>query len=243
MDITSLRVSFSGIGTPQINQMYSVIQKAEIPMSLTRVSGKELAFTRTDLVLEGTFNYDFLQKFSAIFPAPLGISMDVRDYPKIVDLMRKYSALQWELQDMLFLGTTIFPIDTMKKIIPVGDNINFLKLLLLTPAATYLKNLLITKPKGAVVYSEGKLHFLLTHQKADFIYLWLEKILRDETIDFDWLSGLTGELPENYVLSARIPPEVEQNFDKWMETVGNNDIDDYFLVYRKVLEISERMKI
>lgn len=241
VDITSLRVSFSGIDTHQIDQMYSVIQKAKVPLSLTRVSGKNLAFTRTDILLEGRFNFEFLQNISTIFPAPLGVSIDVTDYPQIIDMMRQYSSLQWELDKMLLLGTTIFPIETMKKIIPVADNNEFLKLLLLTPAAMYLKNLLITKPKGAVVYSHNRLHFLLTHQKADFIFIWLEKILRGEVIDFDWLSGLTGELPENYIVNARVPPDVESNIDRWLETVRSHEVDDYYLVYRKVLEVSERM--
>lgn len=227
----------NGVSQRQIENLFQLIQRFEIPITLSRSSDTRFAFSRSDLILVGNFSLEFLEAFSRSFPSVLALTVDSSSSPTILESLEAYSSLVWELDKKIYLGMTILPHETITKIIPVADNMDFLKLLFLTPAAAHLKNYLITKPKGMIAVKETEFDIILPHQRPDFIYYWLQQVANMNEVDINWVSGSTGELPEELIVSQGLSPTFQQSFESWLSTAQSHQIDDFGLTYQKILSL------
>jgi hypothetical protein len=235
VEITGLRVSLNGVTQRQIEGLFKLIETNDNPITITRTSNPKFAFSHTDLQLSGNFSYEFLQNFSRLFPSILTMNVDVENDYNIIQNLSNYAILVWELEKTIYLGPTILEVELLRKIIPINENIDFLKLLFLTPAITYLKNYILTKPKGFITALDNTLELVLPQQRADFLYLWLNRVKNGEPIDIDWISGSSEELPEELTLKQGLPDAFQQNFENWLKVAQTNSIDDFDLTYRSIL--------
>lgn len=237
MEATSLRVSLNGMTNRQVNRLFNRLSKSKAEFTLSRASLPTTAISQKDLIINGKFSYELLQELSDVFPSPLSISYDISRYPELGDELKRYAAMQWQLKELALLGNTIFPVDTMIKMLHLDGNDQLLKLLLMTPAVSEVKSFLITKPKGMLSISEGTLSIFLPLKRSDFIYLWLSKVCSGEDVDFNWISGSSEELPDKYTVAVGIESSYERNLERYKRMITKHNLDDYQMVYKKAIGI------
>ena len=241
MNVLSLRVSLNGVSKNQINNLFSLISTLETPINIFRTSHTKFAYSRVDLILTGLFPLYFLRKFDQIFSSTIGITLDISNYPQALINIKKYATLKWELDTITaLLGICIFPRDVMKQILGIKSDLEFLKLLLMTPASSYLKNYLITKPKGLLSFSKDRLHLLLSNHSIDFITHWVTKVVHTGEVEKKWVNGSSGELDEITRLKLDISPKFFGNLEKWRKIAQKYTIDDFDLVYSKMFKLISR---
>ena len=240
MKIISVRLSLNGATTKQLNSLFSLIQRYESPITISRVVAENLSYAGSDLILDGVFNSVFVKKLANIFPYPVEVAYDISEHKDFLHLLENYATMKWELSQTVFLGITLFPTEVMKKFIDSKNNDEFLRLILTTPLGSYLKSMLILKPKGLLAISENKMHLFLLNQRFDFVSIWLDWILNKNTVDLNWVSGDSGKLQEDYHQTVELPVKIQTDLNKWREVIKDRKIEDFGLVYGRLLKLLAR---
>lgn len=236
MYVSSLRLPLNSVLNRQLDSLFELIKRYDLQITVSRFHHPDFAFSRSDLVLDGEFPYEFLHEFSRYFPEPIAISINVADASQLVDTLHNYSALVWNLSDTVFLGVSVLSFNALKTIFPFGDNSNFLKLLFFTPASGPLREYLIVKPKGLLRLHNNRIDFLLPTHRADFIFLWLQRIYEGNRIDPNWIAGGTSELSDELKIPG-VDESAIANFDSWLNSAIISDLGDFNVIYRSPLKI------
>lgn len=237
MVATNLLFSLDGLVSSQLERLFRLLKKNDTQITYHRLQDREFPHTTQLVSLQGAFSKEFVTEFSRIVPQVVGIDFDISDQPYISNYLMQYATFVWELEKRLFLGVTALPLEFVKKLVLIKENLDFLKLLLLTPMASALKGFLITKPKGAVALHNTTLQVFLPAQRADFIYYWIEKLKETPEISVDWLSGISGELPDDLQQNTGLPPNLEENLSRWLLLARKNNIDDFNIAYREAIAV------
>ena len=244
MDVVSLRISLNGVKKNQINNLFSLIDTLKTPINISRASHKKFSYSRVDLILTGLFPLHFLQKFGEVFSSTIGVTFNISNYSHAIANLEKYATLKWELDTITtLLGVSIFPRSVMKQIFGIKDDQEFLKLLLMTPASSYIKNYLIIKPKGVLSFTKNRLYLFLSNQSIAFVVQWLTKVMNNNEIETEFLNGSTGELEESNKIKLDIPPQFFDHLKSWQNLVQKNTIDDFDLVYYKLLKLISKEEV
>ncbi len=187
--------------------------------------------------LQGIFSKEFVSEFSRIIPQIVAMDFDISNYPDAPSLLMQYSTFVWELKKKFFLGVTALPMEYVKKLIIVTENIDFLKLLLLTPMGSAIKDFLVVKPKGAIAIDDNTLNVFLPTHRADFVYYWLEKLFISKEITVEWLSGLSEEIPDDLQQNTGLLGTVEENLSHWQSLAKKGIIDDFNITFREAIKL------
>ncbi len=237
MVATNLLFSLDGLVSSQMERLFRLLKKNSTQITYHRMQDKDYPHMKQLVSLQGRFSKEFVTEFSRIIPQVVEIDFDISDHPQINERLMQYATFVWELEKRIFLGVTALPVEFVKKLVLVTENLDFLKLLLLTPMGSALKGFLVTKPKGAVALHNQTLQVFLPAQRPDFIHYWLDKLKEVPEIGVDWLSGISEELPEDLQQNTGLPQDLEESLSRWLYLARKNNIDDFNFAYREAIMV------
>ncbi|RMG33889.1 MAG: hypothetical protein D6732_11205 [Methanobacteriota archaeon] len=234
---TNLLFSLDGLVSSQMERLFKLLKKNDTQITYHRLQEKDYPHMKQLVSIQGTFSKEFVTEFSRVIPQVVEIDFDVSNFPQIHETILRYATFVWELEKKVFLGVTALPVEFVKKLVLVTENLDFLKLLLLTPMGSALKGFLVTKPKGAVALHNQTLQVFLPAQRPDFVHHWLDKLKETSETSVEWLSGISGELPEDLQQNTGLPSNLEENLSRWIYLARKNNIEDFNFSYREAIEI------
>ncbi len=226
-----------GLTPQQLENLFDLLNQHDLQITYMRLPEPSSHFYTNAVALQGEFPLKFLTNFSEIIPDIISMKININSSPYLSTVLAKYATFVWDLKKQFYLGVTTLPLDFTKKMVAVQDNMDFLKLLLLTPMGSAFKNFLIVKPKGALALSASNLEVFLPVHRPDFIYHWLDMHSQNREITIDWLSGLTDDLPPSLQLTMGLPEDFEHTFPKWLDLAKAHSIDDFNIAYKHAIDV------
>lgn len=231
-----LRYSINGINEDQLNILFDYLNNETNQIMIKRITNPRFSLSIDDLILEGFFSNILIENLSRLLPPPISVTFNILSSQS--EKFARYSAINWNYLDSVILGgVTLIPINQVTNMIDVSSIRLFMNLISSTPAASFLKAYLLIKPKGIVRFEKDLLQFVLPNHRVDFITKWTERIIHDLEINFDWLSGSTGELSEEIVSNiGSIDQRQVDNLKIWLNSAINSLQSDYNKMYRRALK-------
>ncbi|MHA2169389.1 MAG: hypothetical protein ACXAB7_05795 [Candidatus Kariarchaeaceae archaeon] len=219
IEVVELRYSLNGISDSQLRVLFSHIERERHQIILRRLTNPRYALSSDDIILEGVFSAEFLSSVSRAFPPPLACKLQVEGLDTLK--LKEYSCIEIENYQTILAGICVLPVIQTQHIIGFDTPNQFLNLITTTRAGSILKCLLAVKPKGFIVLEKNIISIILPLHRIDFLQAWINQISQ-RSVSLDWLSGSTGEIPEELAAAIGSIDQTQTSFlENWLEIANH----------------------
>ncbi len=233
--ITELRVSLNGVNENQISSLFRLFE-TEDKLVFKRIIDPRFSLSSDDFIIEGNFTKKFIDSITSIFPRILDFTIKMDSLGNFN--LEKYSTKSWNYFDYkIFAGVTFLPNSHLKEFIKFKSYEQFLNVILSTEVGAILNPLLVVRSKGIIVVHKNFVKFILPAHRLNLISLWFQKLQNTE-IDYDWLYGVSGEIPESMVSSMGfLDPNKIKKIPFWMKKIENLTLPNLETSFSRALKV------